>query len=779
MGRGETIARCLESVAVNASTAFASCGDLADEFKVIRKAYHRKVLATHPDKGGDAQEFRDVQSAFEVLRNFYDRGRVITFRSEENNSTSTAEAFSSAADYFAQAEARDGTQSYDYYADAAEEDIPTYRVEPARSNRSTCCAKHKAACGETKIEKGVLRVGQINLEAGAYGRWVRLSCWRIPAKIWEGLPDPGLGRECVEDALRRMNRVMLTGMHELSDVDLAAFVDYCMDKAHWAKKQNRKPKPVDPFAAKYAPPPPATVEASTETALALPDAPGAGPVVAKAKPGGAFIMPLPGRSGVEGCMAGLTCVSTGVFPEVGGGSGLNLGKDRVKAMVQAFGGRLTGSVSGKTNILIVGKQPGMSKVSKARANPKITLMTIHDLKAGLESGDVLAAAAPVQITQFSGGFVGARAAAMGLPGNGLALTASPEELRKASGIEGPLALPDAPGAGPVAPPCQDLAFPAPASIQALQTNVICAARPRKTAVVHGDYDEIEEQCAKAASGTPAEVVAWAAYGRLRVPELGEVLAMNGQTKTGNKAFVLRKVIDGASRGAPGICDLCDRGKPKPVEDELGKWFCNGYYDDRSLSYVRCPQTWTDATLPRRQWIDTARGFGGKANPPSISLPDSFTEEAVDAFHDQAQDRPEPAPLDDEDDYVEEAPKPKKTKRARAKRPATPEPEEEEEEIEITGTKTREDRDAELQRDAVDVDAEADEDMEEAPPPKRATRGKKAKAKPLAKKKTAAKAKKPAAKKAKKTPMKKALALEAAPAPEGTRRSTRTRKATTR
>ena len=228
MGRGETIARCLESCAVDASTAFASCGDLAEEFKVIRRAYHRKVLATHPDKGGDAQEFRDVQSAFEVLREFYDRGRVITFRSEENNQTSTSDVFQNVADYFAAKEARGDTQSYDYYAEAAEEDVPTYRVEPAKSDRSTCTAKHKAACGEQKIPKGALRVGQINLEAGSYTRWVRLSCWRIPAKIWEGLPDPALGRECVEDALRRMNRVLLCGMEELSEADLTEFVAYCM-----------------------------------------------------------------------------------------------------------------------------------------------------------------------------------------------------------------------------------------------------------------------------------------------------------------------------------------------------------------------------------------------------------------------------------------------------------------------------------------------------------------------------------------------------------------------
>ena len=50
------------------------------------------------------------------------------------------------------------------------------------------------------------------------------------------------------------------------------------------------------------------------------------------------MIPKPGI-GVEGCMAGLTCVSTGIFPEVGGGSGLNLGKDRVKAMVQSAAAR--------------------------------------------------------------------------------------------------------------------------------------------------------------------------------------------------------------------------------------------------------------------------------------------------------------------------------------------------------------------------------------------------------------------------------------------------------
>ena len=133
-----------------------------------------------------------------MLREFYDRGRVITFRSEENNQTSTSDVFQNAADYFAAKEARGDTQSYDYYAEAAEEDVPTYRVEPAKSDRSTCTAKHKAALRRAEDPQGGAARGPDQPRGRFYTRWVRLSCWRIPAKIWEGLPDPSLGRgsEC-------------------------------------------------------------------------------------------------------------------------------------------------------------------------------------------------------------------------------------------------------------------------------------------------------------------------------------------------------------------------------------------------------------------------------------------------------------------------------------------------------------------------------------------------------------------------------------------------------
>ena len=34
----------------------------------IKAAYRRRVLATHPDTGGDAEEFRQVRAAYETLR---------------------------------------------------------------------------------------------------------------------------------------------------------------------------------------------------------------------------------------------------------------------------------------------------------------------------------------------------------------------------------------------------------------------------------------------------------------------------------------------------------------------------------------------------------------------------------------------------------------------------------------------------------------------------------------------------------------------------------------
>ena len=53
-----------------------------------------------------------------------------------------------------------------------------------------------------------------------------------------------------------------------------------------------------------------------------------------------FVVPKPGLDGPHSSLAGETVVLTGIFPEIGGGQGLGLGKEKTKAMIESFGGRV-------------------------------------------------------------------------------------------------------------------------------------------------------------------------------------------------------------------------------------------------------------------------------------------------------------------------------------------------------------------------------------------------------------------------------------------------------
>lgn len=65
--------------------------------------------------------------------------------------------------------------------------------------------------------------------------------------------------------------------------------------------------------------------------------------------------------GLDGAMKGrlkdVRFVATGYFPELGGGEGLKLGRDNLKLMIESFGGKVTGSISGKTNISLRKPEP--------------------------------------------------------------------------------------------------------------------------------------------------------------------------------------------------------------------------------------------------------------------------------------------------------------------------------------------------------------------------------------------------------------------------------------
>jgi hypothetical protein len=224
-----------------------------------------------------------------------------------------------------------------------------------------------------------------------------------------------------------MNQVLLSGFSELPHVEKQHIIRHAMDRSNWAKERKKKQ-----LISETASPKPETVasgttvkeEGNNDPTAKSPTAEFNGAVVTACRQ--RFVTPVPGQNGAQpNVFAGKTFVLTGLFPEVGGGGGLSLGKDKAKAMVVSFGGRVTGSVSGKTDVLVVGQQPGMSKVSKARASGKVLLMSIHDLKEGLDLGctclenfDAFSRTEPMKIKDFS----------MGYKENGLALTASKKDL---------------------------------------------------------------------------------------------------------------------------------------------------------------------------------------------------------------------------------------------------------------------------------------------------------------------------------------------------------------
>jgi hypothetical protein len=211
--RKHTIRQCLFDLDVDDASVFeSSANSREEEFKVIKKIYFRKVLQCHPDKGGDPEVFRTVQTSFDLLRNLHNGGKGGNWLFVECMTTGSSNA---AARVGASAGGEDGdeeeydmadydddfsnmeTPSWEYYQQAAEETVPIYKVELAKSGRSKCKQKGAAKrCFVTLpeppsatagtlvdlevefIQKDEVRIGSMNLDSGSYGRWCHLRCWR-------------------------------------------------------------------------------------------------------------------------------------------------------------------------------------------------------------------------------------------------------------------------------------------------------------------------------------------------------------------------------------------------------------------------------------------------------------------------------------------------------------------------------------------------------------------------------------------------------------------------
>lgn len=114
--------------------------------------------------------------------------------------------------------------------------------------------------------------------------------------------------------------------------------------------------------------------------------------------------PSPSVGASRKALSGMTFVLTGTFPEFGGDNGINLGKERVSALIKSHGARVCGSVSKKTTALLVGKDPGAGKVREAGMRD-VVMINLKGLLQVISGRPVSEADCP-DIGSFSTGYDG-------------------------------------------------------------------------------------------------------------------------------------------------------------------------------------------------------------------------------------------------------------------------------------------------------------------------------------------------------------------------------------
>ena len=245
-------------------------------------------------------------------------------------------------------------------------------AELARSDRSTC-----QVCG-TQIEVGTLRIGTLNAKTGTYGQWQRLACWRPSPEALEALVGApvdvvALAEQLVNDG----ECALLSRTADMEEAPLALLSSHLLALAAPAGAQSPPPA-----SRKRAAPTPDTAPAAKR----------------QARP--------PSIEPVPDALQGLQVVLTGVFPTLGGGCGLNEGKEIAAALLRDSGAvvkpGITKGMAKDRAFVLVGERPGTSKVDKARA-ANLKLVDLDGLRR-LLNGDGLSAVDETVITELSGGY---------------------------------------------------------------------------------------------------------------------------------------------------------------------------------------------------------------------------------------------------------------------------------------------------------------------------------------------------------------------------------------
>ena len=264
--------------------------------------------------------------------------------------------------------------------------MPLLHAEYARSGRSKC-----VTCGDL-LDDGALRIGTLDFQSGTYGDWHHVNCWIPSAQATEAF-SAATTAELVEKELRDHKCKVMSRAADMSDPDLTLLSARLRETLFREAPSNEAPSNEAPSPSRKRPPPtPDTVDP------------------AKRQAGPPLTPPLQPIQAVPKALEGLQVVVSGVFPTLGGGVGLNEGKDAVVALLtesdaavkSGLGKGFYAAAADGRAFLLVGDRPGASKVDGARAH-NVKMVNLGGLKR-LLAGDALSDVDAAVITNLSDGY---------------------------------------------------------------------------------------------------------------------------------------------------------------------------------------------------------------------------------------------------------------------------------------------------------------------------------------------------------------------------------------
>lgn len=345
-----------------------------EQFRLVRNSYRKKALKHHPDKGGDPEQFRLLQTAFEYLRDHVYANDAPPLPNIKTKRDDFEETYNEVA--------KRDVPSWEFYKEAPEESVPIYFFQYAVSKKSTC-----TVC-RTKIDKGELRIGKLNEDYGSYGKFCKIHCFSWDA-MFSFLDTFDFGKrktwKKMQDCMESMDGLYICGFTLLRPKDKKKVATLLLHA--WKSKKGTKKRAVEEQVTvskkrktlKQGKQEKQDAIATTSTDLT--EASQEVTIPEEDKP--TFVVPKVTKKN-RYKLKGQTFVSTGIFPELGGGTGINIGKERLRQMIESFGGTYKDHMSKKdTTFLIEGKNKGKEKSQKAY-NWQIPRMSLHELKMYIE-----------------------------------------------------------------------------------------------------------------------------------------------------------------------------------------------------------------------------------------------------------------------------------------------------------------------------------------------------------------------------------------------------------